>query len=110
MKQYVIDELRPKDYENLKVYLEENFGSSGLRDIYWIPIEEKLLTSVQAEHVECQPFYFALALETNFLACELLVRTKSNVRCSCMAYATQLQRDWLISRVDSIFTQLNIIT
>jgi len=27
MKQYVIDELRPKDYELVKAYLEKNFSS-----------------------------------------------------------------------------------
>jgi hypothetical protein len=110
MKQYVIDELRAKDYESLKSYLKENFGSSGVGDIFWIPIDEDMLTSVQVEHAECKPFYFALDLEPSFLACELLVRTKSNVRCNCMAYATQDQRNWLISKVDTIFTHLNIIT
>ena len=110
MKQYVIDELRPDDYKNLRAYLKERFGSSGVGDVFWIPIDETFLTSVQAEHTECQPFYFALDLEPNLLACELLVRTKSNVRCHCMAYATPDQRDWLISTVDAIFTQLNIIT
>jgi len=110
MKQYVIDELRATDYENLKAYLKEKFGSSSAGDIFWIPIDEKILTPVQAEHAECQPFYFALDLEPNLLACELLVRTKSNVRCNCIAYATQNQRNWLISKVDSIFTHLNIIT
>lgn len=110
MKQYVIDELRQKDHEKLKSYLKEKFGSSSGGDIFWIPIDKKILTSVQAEHTECQPFYFAIDLEPNFLACELLVRTKSNVRCNCMAYATQSQRNWLISLIDSIFTHLTIIT
>ncbi|MCJ7771564.1 MAG: hypothetical protein MUP22_00355 [Desulfobacterales bacterium] len=110
MKQYTIDELRQKDYEKLKAYLKENYGSSSVGDIFWIPITKKILTPVQAEHIECQPFYFSMDLEPNFLACELLVRTKSNVRCNCMAYATQGQRNWLISLIDSIFTQLNIIT
>jgi hypothetical protein len=110
MKQYVIDELRPEAFEKLKAYLKEKFGSSSVGDIFWIPIDKDILTPVQAEHIECQPFYFAVDLESNFLACELLVRTKRNVRCDCMAYATQSQRNWLILLTDSIFTELNIIT
>jgi len=110
MKQYVIDELRPKDYETLKTYLGKKFGSSGVGGVFWIPLDETILTSEQAEHIDCQPFYFAVDLEPNLLACELLVRTKSNVRCSCMAYATEHQRNWFISLIDSIFKQLNIIT
>jgi hypothetical protein len=110
MKQYVIDELRPEDHKKIQTYLKEKFGSSSVGDIFWIPIDKEMLTSIQAEHVECQPFYFALDLEPNLLACEFLVRTKSNVRCNCMDYATQDQRNWLISKVDSIFSELNIIT
>ena len=105
----MIDELRPQDHEKLKTYLRNKFGSSSVGDIFWIPIDPKLLTSIQAEHVACQPFYFALDLEASFLACEFLVRTKSNVRCNCMAYATRQQREWLISLVDSIFDELKII-
>lgn len=109
MKQYVIDELRLQDYEILKTYLTENFGSSSVGGIFWVPIDKEIFSSVQAEHTTCQPFYFALDLEPNFLACELLVRTKSKVKCVCMAYATQDQRNWLISKIDSILMQLGII-
>jgi len=109
MKQYVIDELRPDDYESLKTYFQENFDSSPVGDIFWLPIDGKILTPLQAEHMECQPFYFALDLEPTLLACEFLVRTKKSVRCQCMAYATQQQRNWLISKIDSIFSELSII-
>lgn len=105
----MIDELRPQDHEKLKTYLRNKFGSSGVGDIFWIPIDRKLLTSIQAEHVACQPFYFAIDLEPSFLACEFLVRTKSHVRCNCMAYANRKQRDWLILLIDSIFDELEII-
>jgi hypothetical protein len=108
MKQYVIDELRPKGYEAIKTYLEENFSSSNVGGIYWIPLDRNLLTEVQAEHTDCQPFYFAVALEPNFVAFELLVRTKNKMRCSCMRYATEKQRNWFIGFADSIFDKLKI--
>jgi len=108
MRQYVIDELRPKDYEAVKTYLEEKFTSSDVGGIYWIPLDQDVLTEVQAEHINCQPFYFAIDLEPNLVAFELLVRTKSKMRCSCVSYATEKQRNWLIEFADSLFQKLEI--
>jgi hypothetical protein len=96
MKQYVIDELRPADYRKIKSYLDEKFGSSPLDGI--------------SEHTTCQPFYFAIDLEANMMACELLIRTKARVRCDCISYATQRQRNWLIGFVDRMFKKLDIRT
>ena len=110
MKQYVIDELRPADHRTLKTYLEQHFGPAALGSIYWIPLDRQWLTELQAEHRQCQPHYFALDLSRDRVACELLVRTKNNVRCSCMAYATAKQREWLIEMIDGIFNRLKIIT
>ena len=38
MKQYLVDELRPHDYEALKNYLDEQFGQAEMDGIYWIPV------------------------------------------------------------------------
>ncbi len=110
MKQYVIDELRPQDYVTIKAYLDENFSPSDMVGIYWIPLDENLLTEVQAEHTQCQPFYFAVALEPHAVAFEFLVRTKNKVRCNCMRYATEKQRNWFIGFADSIFEKFKIKT
>ena len=109
MKQYVIDELRPDDYKKLKAYLDENFNSSDIDGIYWIPLEQENLTDIQAEHTECQPFYFAIELKPDIMACELLIRTKSRLRCDCISYATEKQLSRLIGFVDGIFDKLKII-
>ncbi len=110
MKQFVIDELRPKDYETIKAYMDENFNSSNVGGIYWLQLDQNILTEVQKEHAECQPFYFAVDLEQNLIAFELLVRTKNRIRCNCMGYATEKQRNWLIGFADSIFDKLKIKT
>ena len=110
MKQYVIDELRPEDYEKIKSYMDENFESSALDGIYWVSMDQNMLSDVQAEHIECQPFYFVIDLEPNLLACELLVRTKNRMRCSCIGYATDEQRDWILRFVDTIFERFEIKT
>ena len=110
MKQYVIDELRPADFDKIKAYLDKNLVSSDVDGIYWLPLDEENLTDTQAKHTECRPFYFAVDLEPNIMACELLVRTKNRIRCSCISYATEKQLSWLIRYIDAIFDKLEIIT
>lgn len=108
MKQYLIDELRPKDYHKIRKYLEETYGSAEMGGIYWVPIATEVLTEIQHAHSDCQPFYFAIDLEQDRFALELLVRTKNRVRCACIAYASKDQRNWIMGLVDAIFEKLNI--
>jgi hypothetical protein len=110
MKQYVIDELRPQDHQKLKSYLDEKLEKSALDGLYWLSLGDEHLSEIQAAHESCRPFYFALELEPHRLCCELLVRTQQRVRCNCIHYATQTQRDWLIHQVDVIFDHLDITT
>jgi hypothetical protein len=110
MKQYVVDELRAADYKALKTYLDEQYGPAEMGGIYWIPVAADILTDIQSEHTECRPQYFALDLDGNRLACEFLVRSKNRVRCDCIDYATENQRNWLIGLIDSIFDRLQIKT
>ena len=108
MKQYVIDELRPEDFSRLKDYLDKNLLPSGVTGIYWLPIDQNNLADIQLEHIDCQPYYFALDLEPNLIACELLVRSEKRIRCSCIGYATKQQRNWVIEVVDAMFDSLEI--
>lgn len=110
MKQYVIDELRYRDYEKIKTYLNKAYGESELEGIYWVPIDDELLTREQAMHDECRPLYFVLDLSQHRLCCELLARTKNRIRCSCMCYADEAQRNWMITMIDTVFEKLEIVT
>jgi hypothetical protein len=110
MKQYVIDELRLEDHNRIKKYLDKTFGSAEMGGIYWMPLATEVLSEIQHEHSECQPFYVAIDLEEDRIALELLVRTKSRVRCDCIAYASKDQRNWIMGAVDAIFEKLNIAT
>lgn len=76
--------------------------------LYWLPLGDELLTGIHADHKECGPHYFALELQEDRLACEFLVRAEQTVRCNCIRYASQVQRDWLIDYIDSIFEKLEI--
>ena len=110
MKQYVIDELRLEDYKKIKEYLDQNYGSSGFQGLYRIPLDPDNYSKLQAGHTECRPHYFAVELAEDRLACELLIRTDESIRCSCIGYATEDQRNWFIKLIDSIFLELKIIT
>lgn len=110
MKQYLIDELRPDDYQKLKAHLDANYASPGFQGLYWLPLDPSMYEEVQENHIQCRPFYFAAELSPEGLTCELLVRTNKRVRCDCIRYATENQRNWLIHFVDAICDQLNIIT
>lgn len=110
MRQYVVDELRADDYRKLKDYLDANYAAPGFEGLYWLPLDRQLYEDVQKNHSDCQPFYFALELTSERLACEMLVRTNNRVRCQCIQYATENQLNWLIQVVDAFFDHLGIIT
>jgi hypothetical protein len=110
MKQYVVDELRRDDYQKLKKYLEDRFAQESVDGIFWVTLARDLLTHAQAEHTECYPLCFAIELEADRLICELLLRTRNRIRCSCIDYATEKQRNWIIQFIDTIFERLDIIT
>ena len=108
MKQYVVDELRPGDYSEMESYLGEKLGASEMPGLYKLPLSSEHLTDTQAAHAHCQPYYFAIDLEPGRMACELLVRTDNGLRCDCMGYATEAQRNWLIRFTDTMLHALAI--
>ncbi len=110
MKHYVIDELRYQDFEKIKAALDERLEASAFEGLYWLELKSDLLTDVQTVHTGCQPFYVAVALESDRLCCELLIRTRQAVKCDCMAYATEAQRNWVIRWADGLFEQLGLIS
>lgn len=109
MRQYVIDDLRFDDCEKLKALLDETCGNSGIDGIYWKEIDEYVLSPDQAAHKDCQPFYFALELEETKISAEFLVRSRNNMRCTCMGLATESQRNWIINYVERILSDSGII-
>ncbi|CAB5092334.1 hypothetical protein D3OALGA1CA_989 [Olavius algarvensis associated proteobacterium Delta 3] len=110
MKAYLIDEIRPPEHEKLKVYLDEHLERAVMDSLYRVPIADDLLNETQRDHTDCQPFFFSLELTPASLHCELLVRTNNRMRCDCIGYATEGQRNWLVDVIDAIFEKLDIKT
>ena len=108
MKQYVIDGLRPEDYQKLKAYLDRYLKPSSISGVYWLELDQDILTPVQRRHKACQPHIFALMLEETYLSCEFLVRIENKIKCDCMAYATKEQCNRLMDQVDAMLEKLDI--
>ena len=110
MKQYVVDQLRPAEFQKIKAYLDPTYPAGGIDGVYWIPIAENILTPEQAGHPGCHPLCIAVVLGSDRLSCELLLRTQKKIRCRCMAYATETQRNWVIQWIDELFEKLGVKT
>jgi len=108
MKQYVIDQLRESDYDQIKDFLDGNTEGAALEGIYWVGLPPDLYSPVQSAHSKCHPHYFAINLTRNDVAFELLIRSRQIIRCNCIAYATKQQRDYIIQFADSMLDDLKI--
>ena len=108
MRQYVVDQLSGDDFKQLREYLEKKYGEPQFDSIFWLPVDPLALSPVQLAHEQCQPFFTAIELQGGQLVCELLVRTKHKMRCECMGYATEKQRNAMINLIDGILDELEI--
>ena len=108
MRQYVVDQLSGDDFKKLRKYLEKKYGKPEFDSIFWLPLAHLTLNPVQLAHDECQPFYTVIELQEEQLVGELLVRTKNKMRCDCMGYATEKQRNAIVDQIDGILNELEI--
>lgn len=109
MRSYLIDELNSAEIRALAAHLAAEGLQASVRDIYWLPLPEDLLTPEQIRHREqCGPFVASLELGDAWLKTELLVRGRGKLRCSCIGLATFEQRNWLLNRIDAILRDLKI--
>ena len=105
MRQYVIDQLSREERTNIESYLNRTLQPGPMSGIYWIEIPQDLLSGDQCGHKECGPYFFAVELEDEAVCFELLIRSQSNLHCSCIAYATPAQRDFVLRFVDQMLEE-----
>ncbi|MDP3427462.1 MAG: hypothetical protein Q8S17_08800, partial [Humidesulfovibrio sp.] len=100
----------PEQLEQVAQRLASMGLSGPLDGIYYLPVALDLLTDEQRQHHgECGPYIFVLeaAGETS-LKLELLVRAQGKLRCSCVAYATPAQRDFIMDYMDNFLREMEI--
>ena len=108
MRQFVIDELSKEERDNLENYLKRTLKSGALGGMFWLTLPDDLLSEAQQGHEECGPFHFGFDLSRDKLIIELLVRSESNLHCSCTCFATPAQRDFLLKFLDTMLTEEQI--
>ena len=108
MKQYVIDQLRESDFDQIREFLDAHAEKTVLEEVYRMELPEHLYSAVQAEHTQCRPYYFAVNLNRNQVAFEWLIRSQKTMRCNCIAYASPEQRDHIIRVADGMLEELGI--
>lgn len=102
MRQFVLDELSPMENDNIDSYLKRNLKQSPMIGVYWLPLPSELLTDIQKKHEDCGPYYTSVELDRHGLRFELLVRSTSNLHCSCIGYANQQQRQFILDFIDGM--------
>jgi hypothetical protein len=104
----MIDELSAQERDNLDTYLKKKLKAGPMTGIFWLQLPEDLWSAAQQGHDSCGPFYFGIDLGRDKLIVELLVRSESNLHCSCIAYATPAQREFVWSFVDTMLAEEQI--
>jgi hypothetical protein len=108
MRQYVIDELSPLERDNLDSFLKRTLKPGPMTGIFWLELPDDLYAQAQQEHRECGPFYFAVDLDQKRLCFEFLVRSTTNLHCTCIAYATTAQRQFVLDFIDRMLDEERI--
>jgi len=108
MRQYRIDQLSREERGNIENYLKRTLKPGPMSGIYWIEVPQDLLNAEQRQHNECGPFFFAVELEEEAVSFEMLVRSQTNLHCSCIAYASTAQRDFILRFVDKMLQEERI--
>jgi hypothetical protein len=105
MRQIVIDELSPMECDNIDSYLKRTIKQGPMIGIYWIELPPDLLGEAQQGHQDHGPFYLAVELTGSAVKFELLIRSQSNLHCTCIAHATAVQRQFVLDFVDRMVTE-----
>ena len=108
MRQFVIDELSPMERDNLDSFLKRTLTPGPMVGLYWLMLPDDLLSGDQQGHDDCGPFYMAVDLDNTRICFEMLVRSKTNLHCSCIAYATPVQRQFVLDFIDRMLTEEQI--
>lgn len=108
MRQFVIDELSPMERDNIDSYLKRNLKPGPMVGLYWMELPTELFSEAQQGHDDCGPFYFGVEVEDFRVRFEMLVRSNSNLHCSCIGHATSEQRQYILDFVDKMLEEEHI--
>jgi len=105
MRQYLLDELSSLEHDNLDNFLKRTLKRGPIKGVFWLEVPPELLAQPQREHPACGPFYLTIVLEQTELRAEFLVRSAHNMHCSCIAWTSSVQRQFLLDFVDRMLQE-----
>jgi protein involved in sex pheromone biosynthesis len=105
MRQYLIDEITFLERDNIESYLKRSLRQGPIEGVFWLEVPPDLYGPEQQGHERCGPFYFSVILEEKTLRCEFLVRSSHNMHCTCIAWATPAQRQFILDYVDRLLAE-----
>jgi len=105
MRQYYIDEISPLERDAIDSYLKRTLKKGTIEGVYWLEVPDDLLGPAQEGHDRCRPFYCSVVLEEKTLRFELLIRSADNMHCSCIAWATPAQRQFILDFADRLLAE-----
>jgi hypothetical protein len=105
MRQIVIDELSPMERDNIDSYLKRTLKAGPMIGLYWLELPPDLLGEAQLGHEAHGPFHLAVEMTRDAVKFELLVRSQSNLHCTCIAHATVMQRQFVLDFVDRMVAE-----
>ncbi len=108
MRQLQIDELSREELDNIDNYLKRNAVTAPIGGMFWLNLPAELLAEAQQGHDKCGPFYFGVELGRDNVNFELLLRSQSNLHCTCISYATKEQRQFVLDFVDKMLAEEKI--
>lgn len=105
MRQFVIDELSPMECDNIDSYLKRSLKQGPMVGLYWMGIPPDLLSEAQQGHEDHGPFHVAVEVAGTSVKFEFLIRSHSNLHCSCIAHATSAQRQFILDFIDTMLKE-----
>ncbi len=105
MRQYLVDEISFLERDNIESYLKRTLKPSSIRGVYWLELPHDMLAEKQVGHDECGPFYISVVMEQQSFHAEFLVRSSVNMHCSCIAWATSSQRQFILDFMDTLLAE-----
>jgi hypothetical protein len=105
MRQIVIDELSPMEHDNIDSYLKRTLKQGPMIGLYWMELTPDLLAEAQQGHEEHGPFYLAVEVTRDGVKFELLVRSQTNLHCTCIAHASSMQRQFVLDFMDKMLKE-----
>ena len=91
--------------DNIDSFLKRSLPQGPMIGLYWIVLPADLYSEAQQGHEEHGPFHMAVEVEHDKVRFELLVRSNTNLHCSCIAYATPVQRQFVLDLIDRIIEE-----